>query len=73
MAVTYAWRLDSDKYAYILPPYKTLDRYDASISSLVNIFSSFKANIASFNFLSIVFSLDKNKFFTNCCVIVEAP
>lgn len=25
MAVTYAWRLDSDKYAYILPPYSLVD------------------------------------------------
>lgn len=25
MAVTYAWRLDSDKYAYIFPPYSLVD------------------------------------------------
>ena len=32
MAVTYAWRLDSDKYAYILPPYPL--ESDDTISSI---------------------------------------
>lgn len=30
MAVTYAWRLDSDKYAYILPPYSLDETTDIS-------------------------------------------
>lgn len=43
MAVTYAWRLDSDKYAYILPPYP-LDGNSTSISGTYGFLSKSPLN-----------------------------